>query len=60
MTVTAERLAAVDCECLDLTGNHLLLSMDPDGRFRRDAEGEVAAALCNFELVRGLYRPLRG
>jgi len=54
-----ERLRAVDCECLDLSGNHILLVMDPDGHFRRGASGEIAATLCNFELIRGLYRPLR-
>ena len=54
-----ERLRAADCECLDLSGNHILLSMSPDGRFKRGATGEIATTLCNFELVRGLYRPLR-
>jgi hypothetical protein len=53
-----ERLRSADCECLDLSGNHILLSMSPDGRFER-ANGEIAPTLCNFELIRGLYRPLR-
>jgi hypothetical protein len=52
------KLAAVDCEALDLGGNHLLLSMDPDGQLRRDERGEPLVALCNFELIRGLYRPI--
>lgn len=54
-----ERLRAVDCEALDLAGNHLLLSMDPDGRFKVNESGEIEVTLCNFELIRGLYRPLR-
>jgi hypothetical protein len=54
-----ERLRAVDCEALDLAGNHLLLSMNPDGQLKANAAGEIEVALCNFELIRGLYRPLR-
>jgi hypothetical protein len=54
-----DRLRAADCECLDLSGTHILLSMSPDGRFVRAASGEIATTLCNFELIRGLYRPLR-
>lgn len=50
------KLRAVDCEKLDPNGRHLLLSMDPDGRMRRDADGELHAVLCNFVLIRGLYR----
>lgn len=53
------RLRAVDCEKLDVGGSDLLLSMDPDGRFAPDAHGGILATLCNFELVRGLYRPIR-
>ena len=54
-----ERLRAVDCEALDLAGNHLLLSMNPDGQLKTNEAGEIEVALCNFELIRGLYRPLR-
>lgn len=54
-----ERLRAVDCEKLDPNGRHLLLTMDPDGRFRRDASGELHVTLGNFALIRGLYRPIR-
>jgi len=53
------RLHAADCEKLDLKGNHILLSLDVDGRFTPDREGEPALTLCNFEFVRGLYRPIR-
>jgi hypothetical protein len=54
-----DRLRAADCESLDLSGTHILLSMGPDGLFKRGANGEIATTLCNFELIRGLYRPLR-
>jgi len=54
-----QRLRAVDCEKLDLSGKHMLLSMSPDGRFERDESGDVLVTLCNFDLIRGLYRPFR-
>ena len=53
------KLHAVDCEKLNVSGSDLLLSMNPDGRFALDARGEILACLCNFELIRGLYRPIR-
>ncbi len=53
------RLHAVDCEKLNVSGTDLLLSMNPDGRFALDGHGEILATLCNFELIRGLYRPIR-
>jgi hypothetical protein len=53
------RLNAADAEKLDSEGNHLLLSFDADGEPRRDSDGELQWALCNFEFVRGLYRPIR-
>jgi hypothetical protein len=59
MTNFDERLKAVDCEILNPSGSHLLLSMDPDGRFQVDERGDIAVTLCNFELIRGLYRPFR-
>ena len=52
------KLRAVDLEKLDLSGKDVLLSMDPDGRFFRGPHGSVSATLCNFELIRGLYRSI--
>lgn len=54
-----ERLRAIDYEKLDPNGRHLLLTVDANGRLRRDASGNVHAALCNFSLIRGVYRPIR-
>jgi len=54
-----QRLLTADCEKLNLGGNHLLLSMNPDGVFRVDRHGETKVVLCNFEFIRGLYRPIR-
>jgi len=59
MVRVSARLRAADCEALDLKGNHILLSFDVDGRFTPDKDGEPAFALCSFEFVRGLYRPIR-
>jgi hypothetical protein len=48
---TRSRLSAVGCEALNLSGNHLLLAMIPDGVLRTDAEGEVEITICNFEMI---------
>ena len=53
------RLRAVDCEMLNLGGQHLLLSLGTDGRFREDEHAPMAVTLSNFEFIRGLYRPIR-
>lgn len=53
-----ERLRAADFEKLDPNGRHLLLTLDPDGHLRNDPSGDLHAALCNFALVRSLYRPI--
>jgi hypothetical protein len=53
------RLRAVDCEMLNLGGQHLLLSLGTDGRFREDEHASIAVTLSNFEFIRGLYRPIR-
>lgn len=54
-----ERLRAVDFVKLDPNGRHLLLTVDAGGRIVREVSGEVHAVLCNFSLIRGLYRPIR-
>ncbi len=53
------RLRAADCEKLDLKGSHVLLSMDTKGQFKCNRDSEPIATLCNFEFIRGLYRPLQ-
>jgi len=53
------KLRAVDCELIDLSGQHLLLAADPDGRFRENDAGEIETTLCSFDLIRGIYRPIR-
>lgn len=54
-----ERLRAVDYEKLDPDGRHLLLTLSPEGRLQKNAAGDPHAVLCNFALIRGLYRPMR-
>jgi hypothetical protein len=56
---TVNRLRGVDCELLDPIGKHLLLSADSSGKLVTDENGQVIVTLCNFELIRGLYRPIR-
>ncbi|HXI02056.1 MAG TPA: hypothetical protein VNI57_02660, partial [Candidatus Saccharimonadales bacterium] len=52
-----DKLRAVDYEKLARSGKDLLLSMNPDGLFGLDETGKPRVTLCNFELIRGLYRP---
>ena len=40
------------CEPLNLSGNHLLLSLNPDGVLRTNEIGKPLMCLCNFELIR--------
>jgi hypothetical protein len=54
-----DRLRTVDFETLDPSGRHLLLGLDECGRVLLDAAGEIHMALCNFSLIRGMYRPIR-
>ena len=54
-----ERLRTVDFEMLDPSGRHLLLALDEEGRVQLDAAGEILTTLCNFSLIRGLYRRIR-
>jgi len=49
---TQERLLQHGYEPLNLKGDHLLLSLDPDGRVKRDAEGHIEIVLCKFEQIR--------
>ncbi len=49
------KLDAVGCEAPNLGGNHLLLTMTPDGELQRDENGEIQVSLCNFELLRLRY-----
>ncbi|MHC4445550.1 MAG: hypothetical protein ACYTF1_13290 [Planctomycetota bacterium] len=46
------RLQANGCERLNLSGNHLLLSMNPDGKLKTGERGELEIMLCNFDLIR--------
>jgi hypothetical protein len=39
-------------ENLRLKGDHLLLSMTPDGEIARREDGSLLSILCNFELIR--------
>jgi len=49
------RLDAVGCDAPNLGGNHLLLTMTPDGELKTDEKGEIQVSLCNFELLRLRY-----
>lgn len=51
---TRSRLEAANCEALDLSGRHLLLSLNPDGKIKPDDQGEIDVTLCNLELIRGI------
>jgi hypothetical protein len=54
-----DKLRAADFEALNLSGHHILLTLDIDGRFLEDEQGLPRAVLCNLELIRGLYRPIQ-
>ena len=47
-----DRLLEAGFEALELHGDHLLLTVDPDGVFKRDAAGEPRVTHCNFDLIR--------
>ena len=53
-----ERLRAAGCEALDLSGRHLLLSLNPDGRIARDRDGKFEVCLCNFALIHPTFGPV--
>ncbi|MCC6580654.1 MAG: hypothetical protein IT440_09440 [Phycisphaeraceae bacterium] len=46
-----QRLTEAGCEPLNLQGDHLLLTLDPDGRLKCDAAAELDFTVCNFELI---------
>ncbi len=53
MQSARQRLTAVGVEDLNLRGNHLILSIDKQGRLAEDpATGLPAVRICNFELLR--------
>lgn len=53
MQSARDRLTAVGIEDLNLRGNHLILSIDKQGRLAEDpATGLPAVRICNFELLR--------
>ena len=54
-----ERLRAIDFVALNLSGQHLLLTVSTQGKLLVDESGFPSAALSNFERIRGLYRPIQ-
>jgi hypothetical protein len=48
----SELLAAAGYEDLSLSGKHLLLSLQEDGRLVRQGDGQPQVVVCNFELLR--------
>jgi hypothetical protein len=54
-----EALRRVDFQKLDPGGRHLMLSLDSEGKLELEPSGDIRTTLCNFSLIRGLYRPLR-
>lgn len=47
-----QKMSDAGYEALRLKGDHLLLSMTPDGELARNKDGSVRSILCNFELIR--------
>lgn len=52
------KITRAGCTAMNMSGNHLLLSLNPDGELRRDGRGNAMIALCNFELIRMNRCPL--
>lgn len=50
----ARLLEGAGFEALDLGPGHLLISVEPGGLLRRDAQGHVETRLCNMQFVRPL------
>jgi hypothetical protein len=49
---TREELRRAGCEMLNLAGDHILLSANPDGVILRETNGLFLRTICNFELMR--------
>lgn len=50
--VIREKMSEAGYEALRLKGDHLLLSITPDGELARREDGTPLSILCNFELIR--------
>ena len=57
MRATKKRLAAAGIEDLNLSGSHLLLSVDRCDRLATDQEGLPLVRIRNFELLKGRSHP---
>lgn len=51
---TRADLRRAGCEMLNLAGDHILLSANPDGVILKEADGRVMRTLCSFELMKQL------
>lgn len=51
---TASDLRNLGYEMLNLAGDHLILSVSPDGSLILDDQGRITRSICNFELMRKL------
>jgi len=52
LELTRQRLARAGVEAPGLTGDHILLSLDPTGHLAIDPEGLPRARICSFDLLR--------
>ncbi len=51
---TASDLASAGYEMLNLAGDHLIISVTPDGTLVCDKAGGIQRSICNFDLIRKL------
>jgi hypothetical protein len=51
---TASDLRNLGYEMLNLAGDHLMLSVSPDGSLMLDDHGRITRSISNFELMRKL------
>ena len=49
---TKAELCEAGCEMVNLAGDHILLSANPDGVMLKDEQGRFTRTLCNFELMK--------